>query len=75
MAAWLQDWNEENPESPIRVTNRVLAKQVKQVATPSADRMLAGAPKGMRSRLAGEPAAPERRITSVLRVLLSPAQA
>ncbi|AOY90571.1 hypothetical protein BKK79_01040 [Cupriavidus sp. USMAA2-4] len=57
--AWLQDWNEKNPESPIIVTNRALVNQVKQMATPSADRMLKGAPKGMRSRLAGELATPE----------------
>ncbi|AOY99904.1 hypothetical protein BKK81_12105 [Cupriavidus sp. USMAHM13] len=53
-AAWLQDWNEKNPESPIVVTNPALINQVKQMATPSVDRMLKGVPKGMRGRVAEE---------------------
>ncbi|NSX14941.1 PLxRFG domain-containing protein [Cupriavidus taiwanensis] len=56
-AAWLKDWNEKNPESPILITNKQLQSRVKQMATPSADRMLKNAPKGLRSRLAGQLAA------------------
>nr|WP_246840195.1 hypothetical protein [Cupriavidus sp. GA3-3] len=56
-AAWLNSWNEKNPESPILINGRQLQSRVKQMATPSADRMLKGAPKGLRGRLAGEFAA------------------
>ncbi|MBB3010618.1 PLxRFG domain-containing protein [Cupriavidus alkaliphilus] len=56
-AAWLKDWNEKNPESPILISNKSLVSRVKQMATTSADRMLKGAPKGLRGRLAGELAA------------------
>lgn len=56
-AGWLKDWNAKNPESPILVTNKQLQSRVKQMATPSADRMLKNAPKGLRNRLAGEFAA------------------
>ncbi|CAG2132577.1 PLxRFG domain-containing protein [Cupriavidus numazuensis] len=53
-AAWLKDWNEKNPESPIIISNKSLISQAKQMATPSADRMLKGAPKGLRGRMATE---------------------
>ncbi|WP_458763676.1 PLxRFG domain-containing protein [Cupriavidus basilensis] len=53
-AAWFRDWNEKNPDSPIQITNKQLLGKVRQMATPSADRMLKAAPKGLRGRLAGE---------------------
>lgn len=58
-AAWFRDWNEKNPDSPIQITNKQLIGKVKQMATPSADRMLKAAPKGLRGRLAGQLSAAE----------------
>ncbi|KJK22144.1 hypothetical protein UB46_23865 [Burkholderiaceae bacterium 16] len=52
--AWFNDWNEKNPDSPIEITNKQLVGKVKQMATPSASRMLKAAPKGLRGRLADQ---------------------